>query len=574
MDSSAYLDRASVFSLARLREEPGRLESELGRLRQEMEIMSVRNYSAHIDNHRCLHAGMKGLNAMVSTLSGFQDVVLGVNDEGKQFLERAPHIVAEHKRYRSTLEQYAHLLELLEIPQLMDACVKRQAYDNALRLATFVQKLVKRHTVMYTASSAPGDRGGLTLIVGVDRDVQHIVDLMQGQLIQILCGTMGLPVCVRTVGYLRRVLLIKTEWRKQRSSGLNDGNDGTGQSREVSPRLDLDRTFLECRSNFIRSELAKLSQDEPAEYVVRCIERRRLLLSDVIIQYNAIFGDDSDADIDKTRLQDWVMEHVQGTTRMLGKMLPLIEDGGSLSNVFEQAMYMGQSLGKFGADFRPLLVPLCEDTVYKLANRDWSQALELFQKQMRQIPWMDIDVRAIVKDSKKESFASPPSEGGSTDQVAKSLSAPSRLLHFPSFGQFTNVITASLNEIRQVALISLRYKLSSRMFAIFRELIEIVKVEKPKECDSDKKLNVRYGVYCEHGLRVCISHLCRLFRMVYGEEDGGYTSWYDGEREGVLMALTAFENNSTPGMGVSPTRPKRNMLDGGGDDENDEGDVL
>jgi len=217
---------------------------------------------------------------------------------------------------------------------------------------------------------------------------------------------------------------------------------------------------------------------------------------------------------------------------------------------------------------------LCEDTVYKLANRDWSQALELFQKQMSQIAWMDIDVRAIVKDSKKESFASPHSDGDSTDQAAQSLSAPSRLLHFPTFGHFTNVITASLNEIRQVALISLRYKLSSRMFAIFRELIEIVKAEKPKECDSDKKVNVRYGVYCEHGLRVCISHLCRLFRMVYGEEDGGYTSWYDGEWEGVLLALTALESSSTSNMGLSPTRPKRSIIDGSGDDEDDGGDVL
>ena len=179
MDSSAYLDRASVFSLARLREEPGRLDSELGRLRQEMEIMSVRNYSAHIDNHRCLHAGMKGLKAMMTALSGFQGAVLEVNDEGKQFLERAPPIVAEHKRYRSTLEQYAHLLELLEIPQLMDACVKRQAYDNALRLATFVQKLVKRHTVMHAASGVPGGGAGLALIISIDRDVEHIVDLMK-----------------------------------------------------------------------------------------------------------------------------------------------------------------------------------------------------------------------------------------------------------------------------------------------------------------------------------------------------------------------------------------------------------
>lgn len=42
------------------------------------------------------------------------------------------------------LSQHPQLLEFLEIPQMMDSCVRNNCYDEALKLYGYVQKLKSR----------------------------------------------------------------------------------------------------------------------------------------------------------------------------------------------------------------------------------------------------------------------------------------------------------------------------------------------------------------------------------------------------------------------------------------------
>ena len=60
-----------------------------------------------------------------------------------KFHEKASAITTERKMNNLTKNRYTELLELLEIPQLMDTTVRNGYYDEALELIEFVRKLEK-----------------------------------------------------------------------------------------------------------------------------------------------------------------------------------------------------------------------------------------------------------------------------------------------------------------------------------------------------------------------------------------------------------------------------------------------
>jgi hypothetical protein len=63
----------------------------------------------------------------------------------KDFSTKAHEISNRRTINRVTLQSYPLLLELLEIPQLMDTCVRSGLYEEALELEAFAQKFLRVH---------------------------------------------------------------------------------------------------------------------------------------------------------------------------------------------------------------------------------------------------------------------------------------------------------------------------------------------------------------------------------------------------------------------------------------------
>jgi conserved oligomeric Golgi complex subunit 8 len=59
----------------------------------------------------------------------------------EQFINRSSEINTARRLNSLTLKKNAQLLEILELPQLMDSCIKEGKYEEALELAAYVQQM-------------------------------------------------------------------------------------------------------------------------------------------------------------------------------------------------------------------------------------------------------------------------------------------------------------------------------------------------------------------------------------------------------------------------------------------------
>ena len=158
---SDYLDELGSYGLRRLTQEPERLREEEGKLTEEIERLAVDHFRVHIRTQECVAdvgttAGKcgTGLASIIETLPR-----LGASFEA--FRRKGAVLSGAHLQLRHTLSQHTELLELLEIPQLMDTCVRNNLFDEALELAAFANTLERRHGRHSRQSLAPETIGVL-----------------------------------------------------------------------------------------------------------------------------------------------------------------------------------------------------------------------------------------------------------------------------------------------------------------------------------------------------------------------------------------------------------------------------
>eukprot|EP00958_Prasinococcus_capsulatus_P030238 scaffold7998_cov417-Prasinococcus_capsulatus_cf.AAC.16 len=461
----AYLSELLSYSLERLNKEPELLTADGERLRRQMQESAVTNYRAFISTAECtksIRLEMDSVDAHLENLMG----ELPVLSEGcDAFTRSAQEVIQKRKQNKVTLANHSQLLDLLEIPQLLDTCVRNGHFDEALDLEAFVAKLAAIH-------------GELAVVQLLVADVNKTTKSMLHQLLQKLKSNIQLPECLRVIGYLRRL--------------------------SVFSEKELRLQFLKCREAWLVDIIDELDQTNSYEYLKRMTDCHRVHLFDVVMQYRAIFADDtstheSTGSVDGGLLYSWAMHRIDAFLGTVRQLLPKVDEGGSLASVLDHCMYCGMSLGRVGLDFRGLLAPLFEECVLELFSRNLATAVENFHVILDQHRWVSLpSIATAAKNSAN----------------ADDLTPPYSLMEHTPLAAFVNGVLTGFNELRHCAPSSLRNTLAQLIEQALEELSAALLRYNVTRMLRDSEATLFLSL-CKAYLEVACPYLINCFGRLY-----------------------------------------------------------
>ncbi|XP_050219569.1 conserved oligomeric Golgi complex subunit 8 [Mercurialis annua] len=460
-----YVSELLSFTLDRLHKEPELLRVDAERIQRQMQEVAVGNYRAFIAAADALLAIREEVSSIDKHLESLITEIPKLTSGCTEFIESAEQILDERKMNQILLTNHSTLLDLLEIPQLMDTCVRNGNYDEALDLEAFVCKLSTMHPK-------------LPVIQALAAEVRQTTQSLLSQLLQKLRSNIQLPECLRIIGYLRRI----------------------GVFSEYEMRLQ----FLRCREAWLTGILEDLDQRNAYEYLKGMINCHRMHLFDVVNQYRAIFADDtsgSEENYDGGLLFSWAMHQITAHLKTLKIMLPKITEGGSLSNILDQCMYCAMGLCWVGLDFRGLLPPLFEEAILNLFSKNMSTAVENFQLVLDSHRWVPLPAIGFSTNSFNE-------------ENQEDVTPPSYLMEHPPLAVFVNGVSAAMNELRPCAPLSLKFVLAQELIkglkAVSDSLLRYNATRMLRENESGLFLSL-----CRCFIEVAYPHCATCFGRCY-----------------------------------------------------------
>nr|GMD92423.1 conserved oligomeric Golgi complex subunit 8 [Ipomoea batatas] len=490
-----YVSELLSFTLDRLHKEPELLRVDAERIRRQMQEVAVGNYRAFISSADALLAIREEVSSIDKHLESMIDEIPKLTSGCTEFIDSAEEILEKRKMNQTLLANHSTLLDLLEIPQLMDTCVRNGNYDEALDLEAFVAKLSTMHPK-------------LPVIQALAAEVRQTTQSLLSQLLQKLRSNIQLPECLRIIGYLRRI----------------------GVFSEYEMRLQ----FLRCREAWLTGILDDLEQRNAYEYLKGMINCHRMHLFDVVNQYRAIFSDDTsgrEENYDGGLLFNWAMHQISSHLRTLKVMLPKINEGGSLSNILDQCMYCAMGLGWVGLDFRGLLPPLFEEAVLNLFTKNMNTAVENFQLVLDSHRWVPLPAVGF-----------PASSLG--DESQEDVTPPSSLMEHPPLAVFVNGVSAAMNELRPCAPLSLKHVLAQELVKGLQAVSDSLQRYNTTRMLRENE-SVLFISLCRAFIEVAFPHCVTCFGRCY---PGGATLIADAKNlfEGISKLLATSPSRELP----------------------------
>ena len=409
------------------------------------------------------------------------DLTLQNDDDDNSKAKQLQEISQTHQQRRRTLLQHSTLLELLELPNVMDACIRSDLYDEALNIASFANTLEQRHDVSSAANTTSSK--GASVIAAVIEEIRAREVELRHYLIQQFSKDITMPQCLELVTALRRLNGIELE----RRGGTAD-LEGAHSAMELKLQVD----FLEARDKWLEktnmevplflpssttttttthnSTSSSNASQQQNEQFLDWIERHRTKCFEIASQFLAIFCTPTsystirDTTTNSTTINQSTAHSLLSIwcTRRIHMFLSLLQTTqldcptalsytslSALRDALDATTFFATSMGRIGGDFTPLLTNIFETRVVRIVTRSWKDAMESLDHTLRICREAGIASPLVNTNT---TISTPSMQQQHRDDETTAVHAPSTLLTYPPLARFVNTFMTSLNDLRRCLL--------------------------------------------------------------------------------------------------------------------------
>eukprot|EP00949_MAST-11_sp_MAST-11-sp1_P000720 g720.t1 len=452
--------------------------------------MDLKHYAQHVRFFNSVEASATDAREIGNDIDAICKGVEDVGTSAGNLAEQASRTLADYRVYRKTLQYHSKLLEILELPQLLETCIHHKQYNDALQVAGSALKIWKAYSLRY-GSSASDARGGeaagqrgKAIVDGIAREVAKSLTLMEAQHLQReLSSDIELPECLTAIATIQKARSIRFAL--------------VANVRPEEGATPMQLFFLECRSRYLRQQLqatqrkysrpAMLSSKEEA---LDIIEVHRHFFSKTTAMYKALFSEAmEEAETEAgEHLSKWLTENMARFLHFLRKTAGDIDDMALLRNMLEQCLYMNRSLERIGIGMVDVFRYIVETRVVQLFG-EWMRSIgQDFQALLNAY-----DLDAVARIGSSSSIVLQPFD-------PDAIHPPQQLVSFPPLAQLLNSMIAALNELRNCALKSIAGNISASIKAFLENVIgPAILAMKPLVKDNLSKTVAKAAVSDDRG---------------------------------------------------------------------------
>lgn len=451
-----YMFKLGSYKVDQLKKEKTRLQDESKQNIEQTQELAVNNYQTFIRTAECSREIFKKFSEAEERVEGLNRKLPEFSATCQRFLDSSGSINSARRLNSLTLTRNAELLEILELPQLMETCIREGKYEEALELAAYVQRVGSKH-------------GNIPVIASIQSAVEAAWHTMLVQLLSQLRTDLQLPKCLQVVGYLRRMQAFTT------------------------PELKL--KFLQIRTSWFRELLAKIPQDDTHIHLTKTIEATRVHLFNIITQYKAIFSEDEDSSSNLTTItsdasaadgakifHSWLHDQIVEFINTLEKDLSS-NDINSYDTILGQCMYFGLSFSRVGVDFRSLIAPVFIRVISLNFQTSIVKITCQFEQEIERYTLIN-KVSTGIKRAK------------ASDRAENSNHPPESLLDFTPLAIYCNEVLTVFNELRLCAPIALAPTvteiLEASLETVCRNILSFYRQEQQAFTASERECFVRF----------------------------------------------------------------------------------